>query len=78
MRLKFPKDLRGGLKLLAPLLLSVDLTAGYQLWGRPDRGGIAYLGIGYDRIDEEDSQKISNHIKASIGPELLVGLRIRY
>jgi hypothetical protein len=56
-----------------PLLLSVDLTGGYQLWGSPDRGGVAYLGMGYDRIDEEDNQRVSNHIRASIGPELLVG-----
>jgi len=61
-----------------PLLVSVDLTAGYQLWGSPDHGSIAYLGIGYDRIDEEDNQKVSNHIKASIGPEVLVGLRVRF
>ena len=61
-----------------PLLLSVDLTGGYQLWGTPDHGGIAYLGIGYDLIDEEDNQKVSNHIKASIGPEVVVGLRVRF
>jgi len=78
-----PFSLSGGvLSSLAfstlPLLLSVDLTAGYQLWGHPDHGGIAYLGIGYDRIDEEDNQKVSNHIKASIGPELVVGLRVRF
>ena len=78
-----PFSLSGGvLSSLAfstlPLLLSVDLTAGYQLWGRADHGGIAYLGIGYDRIDEEDNQKVSNHIKASIGPELVVGLKVRF
>jgi hypothetical protein len=39
---------------------------------------MAYLGIGYDRIDEEDNRKVSNHIKASIGPELVVGLRVRF
>ena len=61
-----------------PLLLSVDLTAGYQLWGSPDHGGVVYLGIGYDRIDEEDSQNVSNHIKASIGPEVVTGLRLRF
>jgi hypothetical protein len=61
-----------------PLLLSVDLTGGYQLWGSPEHGGIVYLGIGYDRIDEEDNQKVSNHIKAGIGPEVVVGLRLRF
>jgi hypothetical protein len=59
-------------------MLSADVTAGYQLWGRPEQGDIAYLGIGYDRIDEEDNQKVSNHIKASVGPELLLGLRVRF
>jgi hypothetical protein len=61
-----------------PLLLSVNLTGGYQLWGSPEHGGIAYLGIGYDRIDEEDNQKVSNHIRASIGPEVVVGLKLRF
>jgi hypothetical protein len=61
-----------------PLLLSVDLTMGYQLWGRHDHGGMAYLGIGYDRINEEDNQKVPNHIKASIGPELVVGLKVSF
>ena len=40
-----------------PLLLSVDLTVGYQLWGRHDHGGMAYLGIGYDRINERRQSK---------------------
>jgi hypothetical protein len=61
-----------------PLLLSVDLTGGYQLWGSADHGGIAYLGIGYDLIDEEDNQKVPNHIRASIGPEVVVGLKARF
>jgi hypothetical protein len=51
---------------------------GYQLWGHHDHGGIAYLGIGYDLIDEEDNQKVSNHIKASIGPELVVGIKVNF
>lgn len=61
-----------------PLLLSVDLTVGYQLWGRHDHGGMAYLGIGYDRINEEDNQSVPNHIKASIGPEVVVGLKVNF
>jgi len=61
-----------------PLLLSVDFTARYQIWGRHDHGGMAYLGIGYDRIDEEDNQKVPNHIKASIGPEVVVGLKVNF
>lgn len=61
-----------------PLLLSVDLTAGYQLWGRLDHGGQAYLGIGYDRIDEEDNQRVPNHVKASIGPEVIVGFKVSF
>src|SRR5690348_11244190 len=60
------------------LLLAVDLTGGCQLCGSHEHVGIACLGIGYDRIDEEDNQKVSNHTKASIGPELVVGLRLRF
>jgi len=43
-----------------------------------NHGGIAYLGIGYDLINEEDNQNVPNHIKASIGSELVVGLKVSF
>ena len=61
-----------------PLLFSTDLTVGYQFWGRADRGARVFLGVGYDMIHSEDNQRVSNHIKANIGPELVVGLRVRF
>jgi hypothetical protein len=39
---------------------------------------MAYLGIGYDRINEEDNQSVPHHIKASIGPEVVVGLKVNF
>jgi len=61
-----------------PLLFSTDLTGGYQLWGQANHGGQVYLGIGYEMIHFKDNQTVPNHIKADIGPELVVGLRIRF
>jgi hypothetical protein len=61
-----------------PLLFSTDLTVGYQFWGRADRGARVFLGVGYDMIRYEDNQKASNHIKADIGPELVVGLQVHF
>ena len=61
-----------------PLILSVDLTGKYQLWGQANRGGSLFLGIGYDRIDFEDSQTVPNHIEVDMGPLLIVGLKVRF
>jgi len=61
-----------------PLIFSVELTGRYQIWGESDRGGIAFLGIGYDRIDFEDSQTVPNHIEADMGPLLVVGLKVGF
>jgi len=61
-----------------PLLFSTDLTGGYQLWGQANHGGQVYLGIGYEMIHYEDNQTVPNHIKANIGPELVVGFKLSY
>jgi len=61
-----------------PLILSVDLTGRYQLWGQANRGGLLFLGLGYDRIDFEDSQTVPNHIEVDIGPLLIVGLKVSF
>jgi len=61
-----------------PLILSVELTGRYQLWGQANRGGLAFLGIGYDRIDFEDSQTVPNHIEIDMGPLLLLGLEVSF
>src|SRR5438094_8768471 len=60
-----------------PLLFSTDVTIGYQLWGHADQGGGAFLGVGYDMIHFEDDQRVPNHIKANIGPELVAGVPVR-
>lgn len=61
-----------------PFIFSLHLTGRYQLWGRPDRGGMAFVGIGYDRIDFKDNQRVPNHIEVDMGPVLLVGLGMRF
>ena len=61
-----------------PLLFSTDLTGGYQLWGQANHGAQVYLGLGYEMIQCEDNQSVPNHIKANIGPELVVGLKLSF
>jgi hypothetical protein len=61
-----------------PLLFSTDLTGGYQLWGQANHGGQVYLGIGYEMVHFEDNQTVPNHIKANVGPELVVGIKLSF
>ena len=66
-------------------ILSVDLLAKYRLWGgRPGAwnsgsfGGDAYIGIGFERIEYEDTQTVTNHVRADLGPLLIAGIEIRF
>jgi len=59
-------------------ILSVQLTGSYQLWGRGERGGRIFLGVGYDWLDYKDGQQVPNHIKAEFGPMLLFGIGTRF
>ena len=61
-----------------PLLFSTDLTGGYQLWGQATHGGQVYLGIGYEMVHYEDNQTAPNRIRANVGPELVVGLKLSF
>lgn len=59
-----------------PFILSVQLTAHYQIWGQRDRGGSVFLGVGYDRIKYTDDQEVPNQIDAELGPMVIVGLSL--
>lgn len=59
-------------------ILSAQLTGLYQLWGRPERGGAAFLGVGYELIDFKDNQRLPNRVKADMGPMLLFGIRTAF
>ena len=61
-----------------PFIFSIQATGGYQLWGEADRGGVAYLGIGFDHIDFEDDQIVPNKIQADMGPLLVVGIKVGF
>lgn len=61
-----------------PVILSFQATGRYRLWGRADRGGTFFLGIGYDQIDHEDLQTVPNHIKVAMGPLLVTGLAVNF
>ncbi len=61
-----------------PVILSFQATGRYRLWGRTDRGGTFFLGIGYDQIDHQDLQTVPNHIKVEMGPLLVTGLAVNF
>jgi hypothetical protein len=65
----YPKDL---------LLFTVEMTARYRLWGRDDRGSLLFLGLGYDRIDSQDKQRVSNHVQVNMGPSLVAGVKLSF
>jgi hypothetical protein len=66
--------------LSVPRIYSGQLTARYHLFdlGRADVN--AELGVGYDRIDYDDSRKqqVPNRISIDAGPMLVAGLRVRF
>ena len=59
-------------------ILSAQVTGSYRLWGRNERGGRVFLGVGYDWLDYEDNQEVPNHIRAEFGPMLLFGISTRF
>lgn len=59
-------------------ILSAQLRGSYRLWGHGERGGRVFLGVGYDWLDYEDGQQVPNHIKAQLGPMLLLGINTRF
>ena len=61
-----------------PFILSARLTGRCRLWGRRSRGGAAFLGVGFDRIEFKDDQQVPNHIEADMGPLLLIGLEVDF
>ncbi|UCD70742.1 MAG: hypothetical protein JSW70_06975 [Syntrophobacterales bacterium] len=68
----------GAVPLINLSILSCHLTGKVQLWGSADRGGAAFLGVAYDLIDFEDNQEVPNHIRAEMGPMMLVGIKAHF
>jgi hypothetical protein len=58
--------------------VSVRLTGEYALWQQPPYSAAAILGIGYDYIDFEDSQRVPNHVHVEDGPLLLAGMKFAF
>jgi hypothetical protein len=61
-----------------PLLFSTDVTQEYQVWGRASQGGRVFFGVGHDMIHFEDNERVPNHIKTDIGPEVVVGFSVSF
>lgn len=62
-----------------PFILSTELVGNFRLWGKQGGSrGLLFMGIGYDRVEYKDKQKVPNYIKADIGPEFIGGLQVRF
>jgi hypothetical protein len=61
-----------------PFILSTEVVGKFRLWGTEGSRGLAFLGIGYDRVEYKDKQDVPNHIKADMGPEVIVGLEVNF
>lgn len=61
-----------------PFILSTEVVGNFRLWGTEGSRGLAFLGIGYDRVEYKDKQDVPNHIKADMGPEVIVGLEVYF
>jgi hypothetical protein len=59
-------------------LLSARLDCRCRLWGTARRGGMLFLGVGYEWINYEDNQTRPNHVKADAGPLLRFGLQTHF
>jgi len=61
-----------------PVILSAEMRGEYTLWNKPGGGrGALVAGVAYHRIDYEDRQPTTNHIRIEAGPLFKVGLNIK-
>jgi hypothetical protein len=74
----FAGGVHGAVPVSSLAIVSAQLTANYEFWKQPRWDGTAYVGVGYDWIDFEDSQTIPNHIRAEVGPPLVGGVRLDF
>ncbi len=72
-------------KLFAPIPLSntpeiwtVELNSSYTFWNNGGSHLQAIAGIGYNRLDYEDDQKIPNHIRVEMAPYFRLGLQMDF
>jgi hypothetical protein len=58
--------------------VSARLVGEYTLWQYASYTVGATLGIGYDYVDFEDSQRVPNHVRVESGPALLAGAKFDF
>lgn len=61
-----------------PDIYTVNFSAKYAIMNKDRLKVLLELGIEYNYIDYKDSQTMPNHIKASIGPSGLFGVKIKF
>jgi hypothetical protein len=61
-----------------PEIWTLELNAEYTLWETPGSRTLLVGGLGYNRLDYEDEQKIPNHIRVEISPYMRAGLKLDF
>ncbi len=61
-----------------PEIWTLELDAGYRLWKSGGKQLQAVAGIGYNRLDYEDDQKVPNHIRVEMAPYFRLGLNLDF
>ncbi|WP_457667689.1 hypothetical protein [Thiolapillus sp.] len=61
-----------------PEIWTLELDATYRLWNSGGRQLQGIAGIGYNRLDYEDNQKIPNHIRVEMAPYFRLGLNLDF
>lgn len=61
-----------------PEIWTLETNAEYELWKSSSSRFMAVGGIGYNRIDYEDKQRVPNHIRVETAPYLRFGLKFEF
>lgn len=61
-----------------PSIINLSLKAEKNLFSRSGIAGSVYLGVAYEKIEYEDNQDVSNHIKAEMWPLVTAGFKVKF
>ncbi|WP_456372505.1 hypothetical protein [Thiolapillus sp.] len=61
-----------------PEVWTLDINAKYSLWESAASRTLLSAGVGYNRLDYEDGQKVPNHIRVEISPYFRLGLILEF
>jgi hypothetical protein len=61
-----------------PFIATAEVVGKYRFIQTHGVGVAGFGGVAYEHISYEDNQDVSNHIKADLGPMLVLGIEVRF